>query len=251
MVLWSTKRRLMFGGGFVLIVAIILSGIFWSILYRAPTCSDGVKNGDETGVDCGGSCQRLCTNDALTPVVLWAKAFNISGDVYSVVAYVENPNVNSKNNRATYQFRIFDENGKLITVKEGETSIPKGKKFAIFENGLVFKNAKPKSADFHFVTLSEWKKDSQTDTELSLKYGTPTSTSTAPNISGTVSNTSLQGIPEVELVVFVLDNNENVIAASRTFVDNLRAKSSQDFVFTWQKPFDGDASVVNIMYRSI
>src|SRR5690606_26707099 len=22
-----------------------------------PTCSDGIKNGDETGVDCGGSCE--------------------------------------------------------------------------------------------------------------------------------------------------------------------------------------------------
>jgi hypothetical protein len=26
-----------------------------------PTCTDGVKNGDETDVDCGGSCPR-CTN---------------------------------------------------------------------------------------------------------------------------------------------------------------------------------------------
>jgi hypothetical protein len=27
----------------------------------APTCSDGIKNGNETGVDCGGSCPR-CSN---------------------------------------------------------------------------------------------------------------------------------------------------------------------------------------------
>jgi hypothetical protein len=27
----------------------------------APTCSDGIKNGSETGVDCGGSCKR-CPN---------------------------------------------------------------------------------------------------------------------------------------------------------------------------------------------
>lgn len=27
-----------------------------TISYPAPTCSDGSKNGDETGVDCGGSC---------------------------------------------------------------------------------------------------------------------------------------------------------------------------------------------------
>lgn len=28
---------------------------------KSPTCSDGVKNGSETGVDCGGSCQP-CAN---------------------------------------------------------------------------------------------------------------------------------------------------------------------------------------------
>ena len=27
----------------------------------APTCSDGIQNGDETGVDCGGSCPNSCT----------------------------------------------------------------------------------------------------------------------------------------------------------------------------------------------
>ncbi|HAA19410.1 MAG TPA: hypothetical protein DCP28_11800, partial [Cytophagales bacterium] len=25
-----------------------------------PTCTDGVQNGDETGVDCGGSCGTPC-----------------------------------------------------------------------------------------------------------------------------------------------------------------------------------------------
>lgn len=27
----------------------------------APTCSDGIRNGSETGVDCGGSCLRCAT----------------------------------------------------------------------------------------------------------------------------------------------------------------------------------------------
>ena len=34
----------------------------------APSCSDGVSNGDETGVDCGGSCSTLCTADLYEPV---------------------------------------------------------------------------------------------------------------------------------------------------------------------------------------
>lgn len=251
MALWSTKRRFLYGGSVVLVLALIVGGIFWKIIYRAPTCGDGLKNGDETGIDCGGSCQNLCTSDALTPVVLWSKIFNISGDVYSAVAYIENPNLNSKNSKATYKFRIFDANNTLITIKEGETSIPKGKKFAVFESGIVLKGLKPKSVDFEFTSFSPWVKDIEKEPTLSLKYSPIISASTTPTVTGSISNLSLQNIGEVELVVLLLDSNENVIAASRTFIDNLLKNTSQDFFFTWQKPFDRNPSVITVIYRQL
>ena len=247
---WSTKRRLIYGGSFVLISALVLLGIFFVIFYHAPTCGDGKQNGDETGLDCGGSCQLICTSDTLKPVVLWSKIFNISGDVYTAVAYVENPNVSSKNPKATYQFSIFDNNNKLITVKDGETNIPKNKKFAIFEFGLVLKNSKPKSAEFEFTSISPWQKDTQKEPQISIRHGALLSTTT-PYIEGTMWNHSLETIPNLELDVFVLDNNQNVIAASRTFVENLLKNSSQDFIFTWPRPFLGEASIITVMYRTI
>ncbi len=233
----------------VLVFALIFLGLFWQIFYHAPTCSDGTKNGDELGVDCGGSCKNLCTSDALTPVVLWSKIFNISGDVYSAVAYVENPNINSKNRSAYYQFKIYDENNKLISIKEGSTSIPKGKKFAVFETGIILKNNKPKSADLQFLSFSSWEKDITKDPEISVEYSTVVSASSTPSISGVIYNKSLQNISKIELSVFVLDNRDNVIAASQTFVDNLAKNSSQGFIFTWQKPFPTNVAVINVFYR--
>ena len=32
----------------------------------APTCSDGAQNGDETGVDCGGTACAACITEAPT-----------------------------------------------------------------------------------------------------------------------------------------------------------------------------------------
>ena len=84
--------------------------------------------------------------------------------------------------------------------------------------------------------------------EVRVEYGTLDSVETMPTILGTIYNKSLQNIQNVELDVFALDNKENVVAASRTFVDNLKKNSSQDFVFTWQKPFDTQVSVINITY---
>lgn len=235
---WAAKRRLIYGGAVVILLSIFIGVFFWKVIYKAPTCNDGYKNGDEKGIDCGGGCKNLCTSDALTPIVLWSKIFNISGDVYTAVAYLENPNINSKNSSLKYRFRIFDDSNSLIISKEGETSIPKGKKFAIFENGLVIKNSKPRSAEIELMSFGTWQKDTKVEPSLALKYSALSSTSTIPRITGTITNDSLENIPVTELVVFVLDGNENVVAASQTFVDDLTKRTSQDFVFTWPKPFN-------------
>lgn len=251
MALWSTKRRLLYGGSVFIVFLVVIILLFFGLFYKTPTCNDGVKNGNETGIDCGGSCVNLCTTDTLTPVILWSKIFNISGDVYSAVAFVENPNVNSENQMATYKFKIYDANNTLIAVRDGVTSIPKNKRFAVFETGIILKNSVPKSADFQFVDFGPWQKNTVKDPEISLEYGTISSATTTPSFTGTIFNKSLQNILRVELVVLALDSNGNTIAAARTFVDNLLQNSSQNFVFTWQKPFTEDVSVINVVYRFV
>lgn len=235
---WAVKRRIIYGGGVLLVLTILFGLVFWRYLYKAPTCSDGIKNGTEKGIDCGGSCKNICAADTLAPLVQWAKIFNISGDQYTAVAYIQNPNVNSSNPKASYKFRIYDENKTLIGEKEGYTSIPKNKMFAVFETNLVFNSRKPKTVSFEFVGYDNWQKDTEKEPELTVTYGALQSTTTIPRITGTIKNQSLVSIPEVELDVFVLDGRENVVAASRSFVDNLQKGASQDFVFTWPKPFD-------------
>ena len=129
---WSAKRRILYGGGFVLVLAAVVGLLFFHFFYRAPSCSDGVQNGDETGVDCGGACTTLCSGQTLSPIVHWAKAFNVLGSVYNLAAYVENPNIGSSNPTATYDFKVYDASNILIAENTGQTFIPKNKKFIIF-----------------------------------------------------------------------------------------------------------------------
>jgi hypothetical protein len=239
---WSAQRRLIYGGGLLVLLVLGSTAVYFRSFYHAPTCSDRVQNGDETGVDCGGSCQLLCTSDALTPIVLWTKVFNISGDVYNATAYVENPNANSKNAKAEYEFRVYDDKNILIDARSGEISIPKNKKFAVFEPGFVFKNRKPKYADFRFTSFSPWIKDLSPDPQITTEHSTLLATSSVPRIEGTISNASLSSFSQVEMVAFVQDSKENVIATARTFIQDLAKRSSQDFVFTWPKPIQADSA---------
>jgi len=234
---WSLKRQIIYGGGTLLVVLAIFALIFYSFFYEAPTCDDGVRNGDEKGVDCGGSCVRLCVGEALNPIILWSRIFNITGDVYSIAAYVENPNLVSKNDKASYEFSLFDESNILIEKIEGETFIPRNKKFIIFESGVISQK-KPASVSFRFTNFSSWMKDDTLEPELQINHSSLLSTSSVPRIEGVIKNNSLNSIDTVELVALIFDGRQNTVAVSRTYVDNLLKNTSQDFVFTWPRPFD-------------
>ena len=58
-----------------------------------PTCTDGIQNGDETGIDCGGSCSPCANN---------------GGDV--VYVDMENITVNSSNNWNYFRIEVGDSN---------------------------------------------------------------------------------------------------------------------------------------------
>lgn len=39
---------------------------FLFCVLTAPTCSDNIQNSQETGIDCGGTCQLKCSNELCT-----------------------------------------------------------------------------------------------------------------------------------------------------------------------------------------
>jgi hypothetical protein len=236
--LWATKRKLIYGAGLLIVLAGISVFVYHTFFYTAPTCFDQKQNGGETGVDCGGPCTIVCTSDALAPVVLWTKAFNVSGSDYTLASYVENPNVTSGNAQASYMFTVYDANNMVITTRSGTTFVPANKKFVVFEPGVNILNTVPKRVDFEFTSFGQWQKQTTPDPSFTVNYSALESTSTVPRIDGTVTNNSQNDIPTVELTGLVSDSNQNVIAVSRTFVDNVVVGGTEPFVFTWPKPFD-------------
>ena len=234
---WSAKRKFTYGAVFILIVGLISFGIAYKLFFSGPPkCV------------CGGTCPNMCPSDVLSPVVLWAKTFNISGNIYTAAAYVENPNVNGRNDSVGYRFSIFDQNNNLITTIDGEMKLPRNKSVAVFANGLVFNNALPARTELDLTSFGPWLADTTPEPQLAVSNSGLLSTS-SPRIEGTISNPTLQDFSQVELTAFILDNNQNVIGAGRTVIDNLQSGGEQNFVFTWPNPFAGAPAVVNVQYR--
>lgn len=233
---WSARRKATYLSIFFGIIFLLIIVPAFFIFYRQPTCYDGKMNGDEKGVDCGGSCQLLCSADSVEPGIVWSRAFKVKDGVYSAVAYVENRNISSEA-EAAYVFRFYDNNNALITTREGKTFIPKNRTLAVFESDIQTAERMPYRVSFEFVGDIVWKRSFAQEAQINVTNTSITGEDTRPRIDATIQNQSLETIPSVEAVAIVYDSDENAIAASRTFVENLTKDQAVPVTFTWPIPF--------------
>ena len=236
MSIWSTKRKLAYLSITLGTVFVFLAVPLFFIFYKQPTCFDSKKNGDETGVDCGGSCRLICASDALDPVVRWSRALKVTDNVYNAVAYIENPNVSSTIRDVSYIFRLYDKDNNLISERKGHTFVPKGKTFAIFEGGIQINGQVPTVTRFEFTSPLIWQKDISEEPEIFVRDKTLTQVDTAPRLNAFLENRSVGTISDIEVVAIIYDEDDNAIAVSRTFVDSLAEKLAP-LNFTWPLPF--------------
>lgn len=244
MIEWATRRKLQYFGIIVAFFVIFFVIPFYIFIYEAPTCFDRIRNGNELGVDCGGSCRLLCSAEIGKPVSRWdPRVFKVSPGVYSAVAYLENPNVTGESLLAPYVFRLYDKQNILVAERSGTTFIPKGKTFAIFEGNIVTGERIPTRATFDFTRDLVWERNLLPEPELIVTNKALSKEETAPRVDATVKNNGLDRVINIELVAIISDATGNAIGASRTFIENLEKGESKQVVFTWPNPFETKAEV--------
>lgn len=256
---WASRRKNLYLLGIVLVLTTVSFLVFWKFWYQAPTCFDGVKNGDETGVDCGGACSLICSAGILKPIVRWdPRTFEVSPGVWSVLIYVENPNINAVATYAPYTFTLYDEKNNVLSKREGATILPSHKTVGIFEGNISIKQGvRVRRAEFEFGKEIVWQKIEDTDEELVVSHSPILRLDTMPRVEANVKNKTFNDIKNIELIAAIFDGSDNVIAASRTFIENLGRNEDTDVFFTWPKTFDlgskvceNPANVVLLLDRS-
>ncbi len=248
---WSQRRKriilsLIFG---ILILFIGLPLFFF--FYRAPTCTDGKKNGDETGIDCGGGCKKLCQADNLSIILKGdPQVVQVGSTTYAVSIQAQNPNLGSEMLRARYIFRMYEASSTVpVRIVDGDAYIPPGQKFAIFEGPFEFAEATPNRATF------EWKQDSLVWNATSKPLSTLViedkflSGVEEPRLTAELYNPTLDTVLNIELTAIISDEQGNTIAVSKTFVDSIDKEARVPIVFTWPRPFVGNAVLIDILIK--
>jgi len=237
---WGSKRKFIYGG---IVVIFFLGAVFlfsYPYINKASTCVDGTKNGDEVGVDCGGSCSRICSFEADQLSLLWTRSFKISNGRYNVVAYLENQNQDAAVYKIKYRFRFADKDNLYIGSREGETSIPPSRKFAIFEPSVGVGHSVPVYTTFEFLESPVWVKVEEnklSQLKVLVSDISLINEDTSPRLSATIKNSSLFTIPDLNAVAILYDADGNAISASRTYFEFLKAEENKTINFTWPEPF--------------
>jgi len=247
---WALKRQIFY----ILILILFIAGFVFILIYpslvKAPTCNDLKQNGNETGVDCGGSCVKACLSEAQDLSVLWTRVFKVLPGRYNTVAYFINHNKDLGIKKINYRFRFGDERNVYVGKREGSTVVPPSGNFAVFEPGIDIGNSIPVYVTFEFTETPTWLQVSQQKIDqlkIFVSNIEITNEKVSPRISATIKNNSLFTIPNVNVIIILYDALNNAISASRTYLDQLDPLQNTTINFTWPEPFSGTVAAKEII----
>ena len=244
---WAAQRRLVILLILSAIVIAFFAVVLIAALYETPSCSDGVQNQGEAGVDCGGACAFLCAAAQEPPKVLFTQALSGAGGRVDIIASVENKNPSAAARSVPYRISLFDARQALIKEVSGTLDLPPGATMPIFVRGAA-SGEEVATAFLSIVGTPKWFALSAGARSVPLvssaKQG---GTLSAPRIEAVLANPATAPIRDVRAVVMVRDKGGNVIAASETVIPSIPAEGEATAIFTWNEAFGDTPAAIEVV----
>jgi hypothetical protein len=247
---WALKRQAV---GLLIFSVIVLSVVGYGLYYvmSQTSCTDGRQNGNEQGIDCGGSCPNVCLPAQLHDQrVLWQRAFPLSNGIYDAGALVENINLSVGAQAAEYEFKFYDKDGVLLARRKGVISLLPNRQTFVYEPQVDTSSKTVANTEF-VIRVPSWVPMEEKDPiEIDVLKKEP-KFDPYPTVNVTLYNRAIFEEPALEVSVLLMRADGTIYAASRTIVEHFADRSRKDFVFTWpsssfEVPYD-----IQVLYRRI
>ena len=241
---WSRRRRLLYT---IVILIILVAGVgvpAFYFFYKPATCFDKIMNGNEEGIDCGGSCVRLCPSAFIPPQIAWTRFEEIAPGLYNLAAYVVNQNTDGEAMNVPYHIALYDNKGILITDELGSLTLPPHRNTLAFQSALPVGKRVPAKALFELTGIPDWHKRSDPLASLSVVNKDYVEDSTSASLTVTLKNTSLKALPRMTVYAVLYDASNNTLGFSKTIIDGIAPQSTAVAPFTW--PISHDGKVISI-----
>ncbi len=246
---WSARRRFLILFGLGAIAVAIAAVTLIATTHHTPSCTDGIENQGEQGIDCGGPCPYLCTALEEPPTVLYTKAIGNGQGRTDVIAEVENKNADAAAKGVPYTIALYDSSHTLVQKVSGTLDLPPDATVPVFVHGVASGNQTVASA---FLTIdpaaiSWYRLTSDPRIVPQVSNVTVVGSPTAPAIRSTLTNPSTTPLAQVLVIVTVHDGAGNVIAASQTVLPTIPSLGTATATFTWNAPFRGTAVTTEVL----
>lgn len=231
---WSTRRQL---GILLGAIAVIVGGafLFWgrSLIVDSSSCFDGVQNGQEIGVDCGGACKLLCSSETQPALLRWVQSVPSVSDHYHLLAYIENPNRFAYIPEINYEFIVYGAGPGQEVIIPGRAQILPNQRSVIMQPRVALPFT-PTETFFRFTEDWSWQQSAdQSTSELVVDGVDFNPDSFVTNLKAVLRNPTFVDFSDISVVVLGYDNLGTVVMASQTVVSELPATDQSDLVYTW------------------
>ncbi|MFO0743477.1 MAG: hypothetical protein U0469_00260 [Candidatus Paceibacterota bacterium] len=253
---WRQRRK----NTFILIILILVlaySGYkIYPYLNPVPTCFDKKQNGDELGVDCGGSCQAVCPTQVAAFNIKFAKAIKTEDGLYDLVALVENKNSdkNTVDGSVDYIFNIYDKAGSVIKTVTGTTSLLLGQTFPVIVQNTPI-DLGSSGNDIGQVSFQikdnnkSWKNENSVYASSFFNvYDTrfDQNKNDISQLNVTLQNLTAATFRNFPVRVMLYDDKNNLIGVNETIVKEFGPREMKNVIFTWRNPLNSDNPKVNV-----
>jgi hypothetical protein len=244
---WASSRRTLILIIIFSVVAAVVAITLIATLYETPSCADGKRNQDEQGIDCGGSCSRVCSFDATKPVVSFVRDVPGLRGRTDVVAYVENPNAASAVKDAKYTVELYSESRTLLASVEGVTDLPPGGGVPLFLPGVYAGGDIVAQAFLEFDEASlDWYRYEDARIVPRVSDVSSSDIGTAPRVRARLSNSSVTLLRNITVIATVFGADGNAFAATKTVVPQVPAQGSTEVILTFALPFPEEPARVDV-----
>jgi len=227
----------------------LLGWLIYSWLKPAQTCTDGKKNQNETGIDCGGICSPCKKVLETQDLIIKEKAFVPSSQgKYDAVIRISNPNNQIAGSNFSYNLKLKDTSGNVLAERSGESFILPVESKYIVETDIET-NAVPAQIEASISNLQWEEFFGYERPELNIynkSYNLISSGIGYSEAKGLLRNESPFDFNSVKIRVILRDANGQPVAFNKTEMNTINAGEQRDFRLLWPVNFPGEVQGVEM-----
>lgn len=218
-----------------LIPAVFIAGYLTYNHITSATCSDGILNQGELGIDCEGPCANICSSRIVRPEISGVGAYPTLPGTYNLGAVIENQNSDLGINDFPVTLIVYDAENNELYRQEVLHDVRPATKSLIFEGPVRISETPDRVVAMVNFDSANWSRFTDM-TDLVVEDMQIQNPDNEPKAFATIINQTRESIKNLPVGVIVKNEDGEIVSISNSVLD-INPRSESQAVFTWPAPF--------------